>query len=192
MSFTQPYRSYIWRNVNISAYFLSNLIKINTSLEHTSLSDSTVMCRGSGRPQDRSSLWNSWFILLALVEIRLVAKRSRSIVTADLPDNSGLNQAYLLFIKSSIWNVNYTVTVDCSSRYLHMRIPSFLSSGSLHAVLRTFLLVPLQAWSSPEGSRKLRFPNFMTKLQDDGKVVSLMHRSTLPQEMFLVIIYVRG
>jgi len=23
-------------------------------------------------------------------------------------------------------------------------------------------IVPLQAWSSPEGSRKLRFPDFMT------------------------------
>jgi len=33
--------------------------------------------------------------------------------------------------------------------------------------------VPLQAWSVPECSRKLRFPNFMTTAQDGGKVVSL-------------------
>ena len=26
--------------------------------------------------------------------------------------------------------------------------------------------VPLQAWSGPEGSRKLRFPDFMTKAKD--------------------------
>ena len=39
---------------------------------------------------------------------------------------------------------------------------------------------PLQAWSGPEGSRKLRFPDFMTKAQDGGKVVSLTHRPTLP------------
>jgi len=39
--------------------------------------------------------------------------------------------------------------------------------------------VPLQAWSGPEGSRKLRFPDFMTT-QDGGKVVSVMHRPTLP------------
>jgi hypothetical protein len=26
--------------------------------------------------------------------------------------------------------------------------------------------VPLQAWSGPEGSRKLRFPDFMTTAQD--------------------------
>jgi len=33
--------------------------------------------------------------------------------------------------------------------------------------------VPLQAWSGPEGSRKLRFPDFMTTAQDSGKVVNL-------------------
>jgi len=40
--------------------------------------------------------------------------------------------------------------------------------------------VPLQAWSGPEGSRKLRFPEFMTTAQDGGKVFSLTHRPPLP------------
>ena len=40
--------------------------------------------------------------------------------------------------------------------------------------------VPLQAWSGPEGSRKLRFPDFMTAAQDGGKVVSLTHHPPLP------------
>jgi len=40
--------------------------------------------------------------------------------------------------------------------------------------------VPLQAWTSPEDSRKLRFPDFMTTAQDGGKVVSLTHRPSLP------------
>jgi len=40
--------------------------------------------------------------------------------------------------------------------------------------------VPLQAWSGPEGSRKLRFPDFMTTAQDSGEVVSLTHRPPLP------------
>ena len=35
--------------------------------------------------------------------------------------------------------------------------------------------VPLQAWSGPEGSRKLRFSDFMITAQDGGKVASLMH-----------------
>ena len=39
--------------------------------------------------------------------------------------------------------------------------------------------VPLQAWSGPEGSRKLRFPDFMTTAQDGGKV-SHTHRPSLP------------
>jgi len=39
--------------------------------------------------------------------------------------------------------------------------------------------VPLQVWSDPEGSRKLRFPDFMTMAQGGGKVVSLTHRSSL-------------
>ena len=40
--------------------------------------------------------------------------------------------------------------------------------------------VPLQAWNGPEGSRKLRFPDFVTTAQEDGKVVSLTHRPPLP------------
>jgi len=39
--------------------------------------------------------------------------------------------------------------------------------------------VPLQAWSGQEDSRKLKFPDFVTT-QDNGKVVSLMHRPPLP------------
>jgi len=35
-------------------------------------------------------------------------------------------------------------------------------------------------WSGPEGSRKLRFPDFMTMAQDGGKAVSLTHRPPLP------------
>ena len=40
--------------------------------------------------------------------------------------------------------------------------------------------VPLQAWSGRKGSRKLRFPDFVTTAQDGGKVVSLTHRPPLP------------
>jgi len=40
--------------------------------------------------------------------------------------------------------------------------------------------VPLQAWSVPEGTRELRFPDFMTPAQDGGKVVSFTHGPPLP------------
>jgi len=29
---------------------------------------------------------------------------------------------------------------------------------------------PLQAWSGPEGPRKLRFPDYMTTAQDGGRL----------------------
>jgi len=38
----------------------------------------------------------------------------------------------------------------------------------------------LQAWGGLEGSRKLRFRDFMTMAQDGGKVVSLTPRPPLP------------
>jgi hypothetical protein len=40
--------------------------------------------------------------------------------------------------------------------------------------------VPLQPWSGPEGSRKLRFPDYMITAQDGGKVVNPTHRPPLP------------
>ena len=52
--------------------------------------------------------------------------------------------------------------------------------------------VPLEAWSGPEGSRKLRFTDFMTTAQEDGKVVSLTHRPHLPPGNSLILISVRG
>jgi len=39
---------------------------------------------------------------------------------------------------------------------------------------------PLQAWCGPEGSRNLRFPDYVTTAQDGGKVVNLTHRPHLP------------
>jgi len=52
--------------------------------------------------------------------------------------------------------------------------------------------VPFQAWCGPEGSRKLRFLDFMTTAQNGGKVVSLTHRPLLLQEKLLVLISVKG
>jgi len=46
--------------------------------------------------------------------------------------------------------------------------------------------VPLQAWSGPEGSRKLRLPDFITTAQDGGKF------RLYPQEIHLVLISVTG
>ena len=48
--------------------------------------------------------------------------------------------------------------------------------------------VPLQAWRGPEGSRKLRFPDFVTTAQDGGRLLALRTGRLYPQEIFLVLI----
>ena len=49
-----------------------------------------------------------------------------------------------------------------------------------HSVIRDKgKAVPLQAWSGPECSRKLRLSDFVTTAHDGGKVVSLTHRPPL-------------
>jgi len=52
--------------------------------------------------------------------------------------------------------------------------------------------VPLQAWRGPEGSRKLRFPDFVTTAQDGGRLSAKRTGRLYPQEIFLVLISVRG
>jgi len=50
--------------------------------------------------------------------------------------------------------------------------------------------VPLQARRGPEGSKKLRFPDFVTTAQDGGRLSALRSDRVCPQERLLVLIYV--
>jgi len=53
-------------------------------------------------------------------------------------------------------------------------------------------VVPLQAWTGPEVSRKLRLPDFVTTAQDGGRLSALRTKRLYPQEIHLVFISVRG
>ena len=84
---------------------------------------------------------------------------------------------------------NYQQFKACTdnSRYTGSTNPSNWSRDMTEKVLCSLRTVkgkgksvPLQAWSGPEGSRKLKFPDFMSTAQEGGKVVSLTHRLHLP------------
>jgi hypothetical protein len=47
-------------------------------------------------------------------------------------------------------------------------------------------------WTGPKGSRRLRLPDCKITAHKSGKFVSPTHRPPLPQEIFLVLISVRG
>jgi len=65
-------------------------------------------------------------------------------------------------------------------------------TGTLHEDQYTFMVIrcisPITGPRCPDGSRKLRFPDYVTVAQDGGKVVSLTHRPLLPHEILLVLI----
>jgi len=77
-------------------------------------------------------------------------------------------------------HINYNVFSPPPPLY----VPSFPSSKISRSIFKEGKgkgkAVPLQASTSTEGSRKLRFPDFMTTAQDGVKVVSLTHRPLLP------------
>ena len=95
------------------------------------------------------------------------------------PPNLNFLDPYFLFMYTSMHNNH------CHRATAHLQLNILLllsssSSSSIISLLKKGKAVPLQAWSGPEGSRKLRFLYFMTTAQDGGKVVSLTHRPSLP------------
>jgi hypothetical protein len=99
---------------------------------------------------------------------------SEGIVT-QMGRNSYLNRALVTKPKSKETMAKFFSPTSCTELHLIKR----------YAVIQMVVkgkgkTVPLQTRRGPEGSRKLMFPDFVTKAQDGDKVVSLTHRPPLP------------
>jgi len=59
-------------------------------------------------------------------------------------------------------------------------VPTGIRSRTVQPIVSRYTDWAIQPIRCPEGSRRLRFPDYMTIAQDGGRVVSLRHRPLLP------------
>ena len=59
--------------------------------------------------------------------------------------------------------------------------PHILDPNTI-SIVRQSKAIPIQAWSGPEGSRKSRFPDYMTTAQDVGRLSALRTGRLYPRK----------
>ena len=84
--------------------------------------------------------------------------------------------------EKQIWNqwTGYAFNCKHPSHYQTQQPITERSLCRSTRIIKKGKAVPLEARRGPEGSRKLRFPDFVTTAQDGGKAVSRTHRPPLP------------
>ena len=113
------------------------------------------------------------FIYLKSFVFCLIVTLSPLIPHAIAADRAGL-----------LWSAGFYPRPDRIRLFVFLLLVNFFPHGKTHASVQILQqngkADPLQAWSGPEGSRKLMFPDYVTTAQGGGKVVSLTHRPHLP------------
>jgi hypothetical protein len=99
----------------------------------------------------------------------------------DLTHSLEIIQKWFSFCRPVTWELRNSAAACLSVVTICCIVAGHINLPSKHCcVTHKGNAVPLQVCSGPEGSRKLRFSDFMTAAQHDGKNVSLTHRPPLP------------
>ena len=87
---------------------------------------------------------------------------------------------FQIYSAPCFWTPSVCILSPVNVTHLRLPLVERASAATSSKKKKKSKSVPLQARSGPEGSRKLRFPDFMTTAQGGGTVVSLTHWPHLP------------
>ena len=93
-------------------------------------------------------------------------------LTRDIKKYNLVHSVSQLLIYLSVRSVSLIRCLETITIHVQQKSHNILCKGKGEAV-------PLEAWSGPEGSRNLRFPDYVTTAQYGGKVVSPKRRPPL-------------